>query len=163
MRNFGTLQFTTDAGVVDAERNKLAPDILCNTTTWDVFSHQIRRLTPTKLKMLIDDLLMDQTALVSGIGNYLKSECLYTAQISPERMVSTLSQHEWRVLYDALRTTSKHIFKEFQKLKINQWKYGQDSTAYQVYSQKVDPNGRVVATRKNKQGRTTYWVPNHQK
>jgi endonuclease VIII len=165
LRNFGTLQFTTDARVVEAEKNRLAPDVLCNTTTWDVFSERIRLLTPAKMKMLIDDLLMDQTVLVSGIGNYLKSECLYTAQISPERVVSSLSQPEWRALYDSLRATSKRVLNDLKKLKINQWTYGQqeESTTYQVYSRKEDPIGRTVYTRKNKQGRTTYWVPGYQK
>jgi endonuclease VIII len=46
-------------------------------------------------------LLLDQTFL-AGMGNYLRSEVLFLARLSPERKPQTLSEHELQALASAL-------------------------------------------------------------
>lgn len=50
----------------------------------------------------ITSLLSDQK-IISGCGNYLKSEILYYAKISPKRKIKSLSKSECENLYEALK------------------------------------------------------------
>lgn len=49
---------------------------------------------------------MDQS-IFSGIGNYIKSEALYYAKISPLRKVETLSENEKEKLYEGVFIISR--------------------------------------------------------
>ena len=51
----------------------------------------------------IKPLLLDQK-VVSGIGNIYVDEILYDAKLHPRRKANTLSEREWRALYDAIRS-----------------------------------------------------------
>ncbi len=76
IRNFGTLKYVR--GLTDLE-NKLAsigPDMLSEDVDCKTFIAKMR----LKNHRFITENLMDQS-LVSGVGNYLKSECLYFAGI----------------------------------------------------------------------------------
>lgn len=127
-RSFGTLTFTKDPS---KEMNKLGLDIQSLR-----FSELWSRVQRVKLgSRTIEDVLMDQKLVVSGIGNYLKSEVLFLAKIVPFRKASTLTRGDWY-----------RIFRAIQKKLKNRTMY--------VYQQKVP----WVHTYKFK-GRTTWWVP----
>lgn len=81
-RNFGTLTFTQDASLIEAEFARIAPDILDRRTTLSAVYPRVRRLTH---RVPVNVALMDQTLLVSGVGNIIKSEALYDARIAPRR------------------------------------------------------------------------------
>ena len=51
----------------------------------------------------IKPLLLDQK-VVSGIGNIYVDEILFDARLHPRRKANTLSEREWRALYDAIRS-----------------------------------------------------------
>lgn len=155
-RNFGTISFTTNKAFVDKELNKLAPDIMNATTTFAIFMDQVDNLTNTQKNKLIEDVLMDQRQIVSGIGNYLKSEVLYDAKISPKRKVKDVSVGEWKTLYESMKIVTKRMY----KTTLNDFK-GYDE-AMKVYHKKKDPHGNEVKKHMSKSGRTTYWVPSIQ-
>jgi formamidopyrimidine-DNA glycosylase len=150
--SYGTLTFTQDQAVIDKELNKLAPDI--ESVTLKTFLEQVDK----KLKTdgLIEDAIIDQHRFVSGIGNYLKSEILYHAKISPLRSVHSLSIADWKELFKSAKKVIKRIFKNVN-----------DEHAYmntmKVYQKEVDPLGNKIQKHKTKEGRTTFWVPSIQK
>src|ERR671912_146123 len=51
----------------------------------------------------IKPLLLDQK-VVSGIGNIYVDEILYDARLHPKRKANTLSEGDWKDLYDAIRS-----------------------------------------------------------
>jgi formamidopyrimidine-DNA glycosylase len=159
-RNFGTLTIYKDTNSVDCEKQKIAPDILSPQTT---FRHIMQQITSIKEKSpkqqwLMEDALVDQKLIVSGIGNYLKSEVLYDARISPLRSVKSITQYEWKRLYNSMKDISKNMLRVLRT---------QDDNAYmnsmQVYSKDKDSFGNVIKTHITKNGRVTYWVPDLQK
>lgn len=66
-RNFGTLQFTQDRGVVLAEMERIAPDILQSDLAKLYLRIQSLNLSETKPSLRLDEALLDQTLLFSGI------------------------------------------------------------------------------------------------
>lgn len=157
-RNFGTLTFTRDTSVIAAEFDKIAPDIMNPRTTLQKVYPRVQRLTKRKLSLPIDVALMDQTLLVSGVGNIIKSEALYNAGISPRRTLKTLSKPDWRRL---LVSTQKIGRKVLQHLESRGAEGYFDQHA--VYQRLRDPSGHTVRRYKSADGRTTYWVPTVQR
>ena len=151
IRNFGTLTITQDPKVIGAEMSKLAPDVMDHATTYRVFQERVAQKMSTRL---LEDVLMDQTCLVCGIGNYLKAEILYAAKVSPRRPMNKVSQEEWRAIFNAAkritRLMSKQIVKESTQGYIDSMK---------VYRRDTDPHGNIVMSHTAKNGRTTFWVP----
>jgi len=154
-RSYGTLAFVRD---IQLELDHLAMDIVEKSTTWPRFQAAVEALRPAPRKWPIEKLLSDQHTLVSGIGNYLKSEILYAAHIAPTRPVNSLKSEEWQALFNA----AKHITTEFLKA-LRRDTADQYEAAFKVYSRKTDPLGHAVHTYKNKEGRTVHWVPEVQK
>jgi len=93
MRNFGTIQITDNIEDLNYELNKMAPDFLKESFTNQQFYNRIKyyvtnsagNLIMTRSQQLIVKILMDQTILGSGIGNYLAVEVLFNAKISPHK------------------------------------------------------------------------------
>lgn len=159
-RNFGTLTFYNGMQSVKCEMDKIAPDILQRQTT---FRHIMQQLNSIKAKSskqqwLIEDAIVDQKLIVSGIGNYLKSEVLYDARISPLRTVESISRQEWKLLYNSMKTISTNMLKTLRT---------EDDHAYMnsmhVYQKDKDKFGNNVERKLTKTGRMTYWVPLLQK
>ena len=153
--SYGTLTFTKDPS---KDLDELAPDIMDSKTTWALFSKRVAEIVSKYPSMPLEELLVDQKRLVSGIGNYLKSEIMYASKISPTRHVLDMSDIEW-----------KHIFKESKRISAEMTKAlgSKRENAYEdqmaVYGKKQDPYGNEVVTYKNKAGRTVHWVPSIQK
>lgn len=157
-RNFGTLLFTQDVEIVEAELNRLAPDILDSSSTATRLVHHIRTMdmTAKQLGMTLDEALMDQTFLISGIGNIIKSELLYNAAISPLRTVESLKKEEWLRLFHSARIVSKKVLSHLEKKELDWDSY---FSMHAVYQKKKDPAGHPVVSYKGSDDRTTYWVP----
>jgi formamidopyrimidine-DNA glycosylase len=151
LRQFGTLTFTNDSTFILKEMDKIAPDVLDPSTNFE----SIRENISSNKSM--DQILMDQKIVLSGIGNIMKSEILYDAKINPKRKGSDLSVQEWkRVLYSAKKIARK-IFSNIQNDK-------QDFLGVmKVYDKKIDKLGHRIKSYKSKDGRTTYWAPSIQK
>jgi formamidopyrimidine-DNA glycosylase len=127
----------------------------------DVFIARMRK----KNNRVITENLMDQK-LICGVGNYLKSESLYFAGISPIRTVNTLTDSELAKLNKTIKSVIRasyqtggatiYTFQGFDGEK------GQYSRRFAVYNQVKDPKGYDVKSFTSPEGRTTFWVPEEQ-
>lgn len=149
--SYGTLQFLPhDSKIIEKEINKIADDIM--TSDSDIIIEKIKSLSNTKLLQHIEDAIMDQSLIVSGVGNYLKSEILYEAKISPLRKVKDISDDEWKNLLK--------IGKKFSKKMAKALSNGGYTESMKVYQRKEDPDGNKIEKHKSeKTKRTTFWVP----
>jgi formamidopyrimidine-DNA glycosylase len=170
MRNFGTFKFSNDKKALDKKILKLTPDFLKDD--FDLSGI-------TKYKTPVVKVLMDQTKMGSGLGNYLTAEILYRAKISPHRKCDKLSEKDiknltyWIKYMTKLSYTDNHIGYmidlEDEAEHIPRKKYHPEiklknkDFQFEVYHQKTDPHGNPVKAEKIISGRTTYWVPAVQK
>jgi len=192
-RNFGLLEITTERKTLDEKINKLAPDILKTEFTNEEFNFWVSEYIKKSKKRgdnpIVKALLFQdkKDGIVSGIGNYLASEILYRAKISPHTRVKDLSKDRLNVLAETIRKVSKHCyitnttryikgFSQFIEEHKKQIKNGQvpnyhpeieinddDIFAFQVYGRKIDKFDNDVKTDTIAGTRTTYWVPSVQK
>jgi DNA-formamidopyrimidine glycosylase len=157
-RSYGTLTFTKDQQLIQAELDQIAPDIMAKTTTIKVFENNAQTQIQKKPHMPIEELLSDQKLLISGIGNYLKSEILYTCKIAPMREIGSISKADWKLLYKNARKISTKMTKALSSKNIEAYE-----SSMNVYMKKQDPLGHKVETYSNKHGRTVHWVREVQK
>jgi len=190
LRNFGRMLLIKDKILLDKEINKLAPDFLKTEFTNDEFIEQFKKYMNKTIKrknMLLVKVLMDQKAIGSGIGNYLSSEILYNAKLSPKRTLKSLSNNDLKKLSQSIKYIMKLSyynnptgymtnFDKFilkHKKGIDNGKYPNyhqdiklkksDQFKFNVYRRKLDNNGNKVLADKINNNRTTYWIPNIQK
>ena len=162
IRNFGTLKITSDMNELYGKLGSLGPDMLSENVSDAVFMGRIRK----KNSKTVAEVIMNQS-VISGVGNYLKSESLYLAQISPHRNISDLSDEEISDLNNAIKLTIQasyksggatiHTFAGFNG------KEGEYSRRFAVYNQTYDPLGNKIVREKTRDGRTSFWVKQVQK
>jgi formamidopyrimidine-DNA glycosylase len=87
-----------DAGELEDRLSSLGPEPLEEGFEWDYLPRKIG-----SRRAQIKPLLLDQK-VVSGIGNIYVDEILYDARLHPRRKANTLSEGEWKGLYDAIRS-----------------------------------------------------------
>lgn len=158
-RHFGTIKFLTSKGDLDEKLDKIGPDILNDPNmNFELFK---RRLYKYK-KWNIVKALMDQK-VISGVGNYLKSESLYHARLSPFKTIDELTEEELRKLYKSIRLKIVSSYnqggvsvKNFTDIDDNQ---GQYHFTFEVYCKKEDPYGNKIEKVVLADKRSTYYVP----
>lgn len=161
-RNFGTLKFVRGKFQLIEKLESLGPDMLAKDISDDDFFSAIR----SKPNWEITKAIMDQS-IIAGVGNYIKSDSLWLAGISPKRTVSSLTDQE----LSALNRSIKHIMREslqsggatIRTYKSFNGDSGEYSRDFLVYNQTHDPDGNQVIKENTKDGRSTYWVPELQK
>ena len=161
-RNFGTLKFIRGRNELLNKLNTLGPDMLSEDVSDEVFRFSLEKY-PDKT---LPEVLMDQN-VISGVGNYVKAESLWKAQLSPHRMVGSLNQDEMSTLNACIKLVLKQAyedqgasFKDYSNV------YDEKGSATQnfcVYGCKKDILGNDVIKEETKDGRVTHWSPNHQK
>ena len=161
-RNFGTIKFVGDKKELINKLESLGPDMMTSNITDEELKSRLMFMRSEKT---VAQAIMDQN-VISGVGNYIKSEALYRARISPNRLIKDLKDEE----FVALNTSIKFIMAKSSQLKSKMLmsdfdnytdsKYNIEMT---VYSQKEDIYGHEVIKEKTKDGRNTYWVPQVQK
>jgi formamidopyrimidine-DNA glycosylase len=87
-----------DAGELEERLSSLGPEPLEAGFEADYLPSKIG-----SRRAQIKPLLLDQK-VVSGIGNIYADEILYDARLHPRRKANTLSEGEWKELYDAIRS-----------------------------------------------------------
>jgi formamidopyrimidine-DNA glycosylase len=87
-----------DAGELEERLSSLGPEPL-----EDGFDAGYLPRTIGSRRAQIKPLLLDQK-VVSGIGNIYVDEILYDARLHPRRKANTISEGEWRGLFDAIRS-----------------------------------------------------------
>jgi formamidopyrimidine-DNA glycosylase len=162
IRNFGTLKFVNDPGALTKKLNELGPDMLTEDVADHVFKQRVRR----QKSKTVTEALMNQK-VVSGVGNYLKSESLYFAKISPHRTCDSLLDAELDTLNHVIKQVIRQSYQTggatiytFQNF---EGQSGQYSRRLAVYNQSNDPEGRKVESFTSPEGRTTFWVREVQK
>ena len=101
-------------------------------------------------------LLMNQR-WISGIGNYLKSEILYAASVSPLKMIKEATEAQIEKLYDCIITIPKHALDTKMKLGLAI----RGRFRIKIYRKKK-VGGHVVEKIKTADKRTTHWIPSLQ-
>ena len=100
---------------------------------------------------------------ISGIGNYLKSEILYESEISPFRVINSLSIKEIEILYTNIIKIANNSYKSGGATIRNYSNINSEEGTYtfqfKVYQMKKDPLGNIVQKIETKDKRTTHWVP----
>jgi len=162
VRNFGTIKFVGNKNELIKKLQSLGPDMATSNISDDELKD---RLMSMRAEKTVAQAIMDQN-VIAGVGNYIKSEALYRARISPHRLINELKDDE----ISALNTSIKYIIGKSYNIKskmtmndfdnYNDPKYNIEMS---VYSQKEDIYGHEVIKEKTKDGRNTYWVPQVQK
>lgn len=154
-RCFGTLMFTENEDIFKSIFNKLGPDIMS-----DEFNLQLwRKIIAQHKDKNVTSFLMDQS-IISGCGNYIKSEVLYYAKILPSRKIDSLTENESEKLFEALRIIPRIAYLN-KGLSLRDYtdpkgKKGFHEFQLQIYGQKN------AKRQKTMDGRTTYFDPNIQ-
>lgn len=160
-RNFGTIKFVTQKNALTEKLSTLGPDMLTEDVSVEMFENRIKRSRKT-----IAETLMDQS-VICGVGNYLKSECLYFSKISPHRLTNDLNQDEIRTLNTVIKSVIRKSYQTggatIYTFSGFDGKKGDYSRRFAVYNQEKDPDGRTVKRETTKDGRTTFWIPDIQK
>lgn len=164
-RNFGTFIFNDNENALKKKLLSLSPDFLKD----DDF--ELEKLK--KVNKNITEVLMSQK-YGSGLGNYLTSEILYRAKISPYQICKKMTNEQLEKLEKSIKYLTKKCYlkNNFQYLKLNykpKHNYHKninvDNTEfeYKVYQMNHDKYGNIVKKDEIVKGRTMHWVPNVQK
>ena len=164
-RRFGTLKFTDDKKIIDAKLKTIGPDILNEKITMKEWFSIFRK---KKLEEKIISRVLLNQSIISGIGNYLRAEILYSSKISPHRLVKSLTDKDLTVLYKKSLESIKDSYinggtslRHYSDIDGKKGEYGYK---LKVYGNSKDPYGNQV--KREKIGNDTqniYWVPLVQK
>lgn len=156
VRRFGTLKSGSSI-TLQTQLAKLGDDMLSSPPNAVVFFNKLQKAS----KKTIVQFLMDQSS-ISGVGNYIKSEALYRAQVSPHRLCGSLLQPE----AELLRTSILDVMQEsYQMQGATFLTYGSLEGAgkyasfFRVYRKETDPLGNRVISEDTADKRTSWWVP----
>lgn len=98
-RKFGWVKLMPTIEVPEIDfMKKVGPEPLEADFTSTEFAQRFKRRANTNIKAA----LLDQT-VVAGVGNIYADESLWGAKIDPRRLVKTISDKEFEVLYSELR------------------------------------------------------------
>ena len=157
-RHFGFIKIFPDQKELDNALKNVGPDLLNEEVSYDTYYATIKK--PILTNKQICWFLLEQKYF-SGIGNYLKSEILYSSRIAPYRIIGTLTDQEIYNLY----CFSLNIIREAAD------KNGLTIATYidpdgvkgtfetKVYNKKIDPYGYNVTKETFTDKRMTHWVP----
>lgn len=185
-RNFGTVEFTDKEAVLQKKLDKLAPDILkADLSVTDVVRLLEQFRDNRRGGKNLVKILMDQSSIVSGIGNYLVAEILYDAKLNPHLDLNDLTTDQIKRLATSMRKISKHAYyyntsgyminlEEFMKTHKDRVDSGffpnyhpdisiKKAFEFKVYQNTTDKKGNKVIGDEIVKGRTIYWSPDVQK
>lgn len=98
-RKFGWIKLLPSLEVPNIDfMKKVGPEPLEADFTVDEFAERFKRRANTNIKAA----LLDQT-VIAGVGNIYADESLWGAKIDPRRIVKTITNNEFALLYDKLR------------------------------------------------------------
>lgn len=157
-RNFGTLKFVRGKFQLIEKLKSMGPDMLANDVEDELFIERLR----TKPEWQITKALMEQS-IVAGVGNYIKSDSLWLARISPLRKVTDISDEELCNLNRSIKHVMRESFQSggatIKTYKSFDGSEGQYARRFLVYNQDNDPDGNAVKKQTTDDKRSTFWVP----
>ena len=155
-RHFGTIKFVNDEKIHLKKLASLGPDMLSNPPDDVEFSVRILK----KSHRTIVENIMDQS-IISGVGNYVKSEALYRASVSPHRIVTELSSLELvslrKNIVDVLTESYESKGATFNSYRNPDGTKGTKQFKFKVYDRKIAPCGHLIRVETTKDGRTSHW------
>ncbi len=159
IRNFGTLNIKTKKDL-DSKLKSIGFDIVQNDLPYLDFYNLLYEYK----NMNVCELLMRQDVL-SGVGNYIKAEALWFANIHPLSMIKDLDYQDISLLYDGLKNVIARSFdaggatiKNY--FRFNNWE--RTINFFQVYGKSFDDEGNKVEKMETPDKRTTHWSPTKQ-
>lgn len=148
-RNFGNVILCNNPSEMNKKVASLGPSFLDESISYAIFK---KIATNPKVKdWPLYRFLVDQKKL-SGIGNYLRAEILYTAKLSPFLKMGSLTEAQLKRLYTA---SKKEIFEAYDRQMKNYKFYN----AFKVYKRKEDPKGNPVKSWNDENDRVVWWSP----
>ena len=96
--NASLLKVYDNSNIFNNVLSNLGPDILTDELTLDIWNTLLIKYKNKNITVFLTD-----QKIISGIGNYIKSEVLYYARISPERKIKELDETEKMKLFEAIR------------------------------------------------------------
>ncbi len=158
IRRFGNIYFSNDPIFISNKLNSIGQDMLSSPPNLNYFKDLLKK----KNNWNICKVLMDQS-IISGIGNYIKSEVLYRSKISPYKKVSELSDEQLNNLYKSIlyviKTSYQHQGTTLSTYKHVKGTSGKFSDFLKVYNKKETEDKFKIEKIKTPDGRSTFWVP----
>ena len=153
---------------LDKKLSEIGPDIMNKETNLELFKNRIKN--PKNYDKEIGLVLMDQK-IISGIGNYLRSDILYISKIDPFRKIKNIKDVELETIYNnsKILTWGDYDKKKAIELKIinKNTKFPSDyNRIFYIYNQEKDIYGNKVEKKElftGSQKRFIYYVPEIQK
>lgn len=159
IRNFGTIHFKNRDDLSDKLKS-IGFDIVQNDINVIEFVNILYKYP----NMNICEILMRQDVF-SGVGNYIKAEALWFANIHPHAIVRNLNAHDISNLLEGIKLVVQTAFnaggatiKDY--FRFNNWE--RTENFFQVYDKKIDNLGNIVNKMETPDGRTTHWSPSKQ-
>jgi formamidopyrimidine-DNA glycosylase len=168
--SFGTLKIVKGKAALNKKLNTLGPDIMDVNTTFNIFKNQLKK--KQNLNKAIGNVIVNQK-IISGIGNYLRSDVLWMSKINPFRKTSTLTDDELLSIYKniLILTWGDYNKEEAIKLKLitknsklpsdynrNFFVYKQEKIG-DIHKNKIEVDELYEGSQK----RVVYWCPAIQK
>lgn len=161
VRRFGNISFYSDFVEIYNKLKAAGPDLLNEDVSYEEFSGRLLKRGHKN----ICQLLMDQKVL-SGIGNYIKSETLYRAGVSPHLAAKDIPEGQMRKLWEWSRAIIRKSYEQggatlatYTDMDGNR---GDFVFSFHVYRKLTDPLGHRVIHEVTPDGRMTHWVPEMQ-
>lgn len=152
-RNFGNWYFYPDQDGLKKKLNTLGIDFLNQKK---VTKKKIVEAFRKHDKKEISKVLLDQSVL-AGVGNYLRAEMMYGAQVYPFAKVADLTDTVLYKLYQQGVKWAEMAYNNQRGLFLDGVPYSNFQEKMQVYNQETDLKGNKV-TRTKQSGRTVHWV-----
>ena len=161
VRRFGNISFYHSYAEIENKLKQAGPDMLNEDVGLETFIGRLHK-RPNKN---ICQLLMDQK-VISGVGNYIKSEALYRAEVNPHITPAEMTDPQMRSLWSWIRTIIKTSYEQggatlatYTDMDNN---HGDFVFSFHVYRKELDPLGNKVIHEVTPDGRMTHWVPSIQ-
>lgn len=157
VRRFGNIEFINFEKLLK-KLEGVGPDMLNSDVPFDLFYSRIAK-NPNKN---ICKVLMDQK-VISGVGNYIKSEALYRAGISPHHLVGEIPKQKLGDLCTWIKSICRKSYEQggatlatYTDMDNN---HGDFVFSFNVYRKEMDPLGNKVIHEVTADDRMTHWVP----
>ncbi len=157
VRRFGNISFHSDPDEIQKKLDGAGPDMLNSEVSFSEFYARLSK-SPNKN---ICKAIMDQK-VISGVGNYIKSEALYRAGISPHLKISEIPQDRMEKLCEWIKTIIRTSYEQggatlatYTDMDNN---HGDFVFSFHVYRKDKDPLGNTVLHEVTEDGRMTHWV-----
>lgn len=166
-RRFGWIKLV-DSEQVTGDSNsilgKLGPEPFDPKFTWEILKDNLLKHKSQPIKVAI----MDQSTL-SGVGNIYASESLFLAKIDPRRKVNSLSDAEFKKLYQGIKNSLKLAIEKGGSTRAHFVNVDGEKGYFLDYANVYGKEGYSCNGCKGKvekiqqAGRGTYWCPKCQK